>query len=208
MSLPPVADLLLYPTLLALVLMSILALGIGLERVVYAWQQRRCMRRGKQAILAHLREGKPTMAQAVNTTSPVHAATKLFELLLEGALKTRMGELKRGQSSVLRRAKKRLWVLGSIASIAPFVGLMGTVIGVMQAFSDIGAQGGGGFEVVSAGISEALVTTAAGIFVGVEAVLLFNYLKVCLADYAAELRDALDEIADFLPEAAHGAERP
>jgi biopolymer transport protein ExbB/TolQ len=208
MSLPPVADLLLHPTLLALVLMSILALGIGIERVVYAWQQRRGMRAGKRAILAHLREGKPTMAQAVNTTLPVHAATQLFELLLDGALKTRLGELKRGQSGVLRRAKKRLWVLGSIASIAPFVGLMGTVIGVMQAFSDIGAQGGGGFEVVSAGISEALITTAAGIFVGVEAVLLFNYLKVCLADYAAELREALDEIGDCVTEGAHGPEHP
>ena len=64
----------------------------------------------------------------------------------------------------------------------------------MTAFGAIAAEGAGGFAVVSAGLSQALVTTAAGIFVGVEAVLLFNTLKVFVADYAYELRESAEMI--------------
>jgi len=72
--------------------------------------------------------------------------------------------------------KKRLWLLATIASAAPFVGLFGTVIGIIRSFEDISKTGKGGFSIVAAGLSEALVATATGIIVAVTAVLIYNYL--------------------------------
>jgi len=77
-------------------------------------------------------------------------------------------------ASDLRRG---LWVIGTIGSLAPYVGLFGTVVGIIRAFQDMAVQGVGGFEVVAAGISEALVATAAGLFVAIVALIFFNYLQ-------------------------------
>jgi biopolymer transport protein ExbB len=74
--------------------------------------------------------------------------------------------------------KRGLWVIGTIGSLAPYVGLFGTVIGIIRAFQDMAVHGAGGFEVVAAGISEALVATGAGLFVAIVALLFFNYLQV------------------------------
>ena len=74
--------------------------------------------------------------------------------------------------------KRGLWVVGTIGSLAPYVGLFGTVVGIIKAFQEMAAHGAGGFEVVAAGISEALVATAAGLFVAIVALLFFNYLQV------------------------------
>ena len=74
--------------------------------------------------------------------------------------------------------KRGLWIVGTIGSLAPYVGLLGTVIGIIRAFQDMAEHGAGGFEVVAAGISEALVATAAGLFVAIVALLFFNYLQV------------------------------
>jgi biopolymer transport protein ExbB len=81
--------------------------------------------------------------------------------------------------------KRGLWVIGTIGSLAPYVGLFGTVIGIMRAFQEMAAQGAGGFEVVAAGISEALVATAAGLFVAIVALTFFNYLQVRAGNIAS-----------------------
>jgi biopolymer transport protein ExbB len=73
--------------------------------------------------------------------------------------------------------KRGLWVIGTIGSLAPYVGLFGTVVGIIRAFQNMAAEGVGGFEVVAAGISEALVATAAGLFVAIVALIFFNYLQ-------------------------------
>jgi biopolymer transport protein ExbB len=74
--------------------------------------------------------------------------------------------------------KRGLWVVGTIGSLAPYVGLFGTVVGIIRAFQDMALHGTGGFEVVAAGISEALVATGAGLFVAIMALMFFNYLQV------------------------------
>jgi biopolymer transport protein ExbB len=81
--------------------------------------------------------------------------------------------------------KRGLWVIGTIGSLAPYVGLFGTVIGIMRAFNEMAEQGAGGFEVVAAGISEALVATAAGLFVAIVALAFFNYLQVRVGSIAS-----------------------
>ncbi len=90
---------------------------------------------------------------------------------LEGILSTSRHEM----TSDLKRG---LWVVGTIGSLAPYVGLFGTVVGIIKAFQSMAEHGAGGFEIVAAGISEALVATAAGLFVAIVALLFYNYLQV------------------------------
>ena len=73
--------------------------------------------------------------------------------------------------------KRGLWIVGTIGSLAPYVGLFGTVIGIIRAFRDMAEHGAGGFEVVASGISEALIATAAGLAVAIVALMFFNYLQ-------------------------------
>jgi len=80
--------------------------------------------------------------------------------------------------------KRGLWIIGTIGSLAPYVGLFGTVVGIIRAFQAMAIEGVGGFEVVASGISEALVATAAGLFVAIVALSFFNYLQVRAAALA------------------------
>jgi biopolymer transport protein ExbB/TolQ len=79
-----------------------------------------------------------------------------------------------------QRYERALSFLGTVGSNAPFVGLLGTVIGVILAFAELGRNPKGGLEVVGPGISEALVATAVGLLVAIPAVVLFNYFKALL----------------------------
>ncbi len=84
--------------------------------------------------------------------------------------------------------KQNIWILGTIGSSAPFIGLFGTVVGIIKSFHNMSIAGTGGFSVVAGGISEALVATAAGLVVAIIAVIAYNYLQVRVAGINAELR--------------------
>jgi biopolymer transport protein ExbB len=87
------------------------------------------------------------------------------------------------QASLIRerqRYERALSYLGTVGSNAPFIGLLGTVIGVIISFGELGRNPKGGLEVVGPGISEALVATAVGLLVAIPAVVLFNYFKAAL----------------------------
>jgi biopolymer transport protein ExbB len=75
------------------------------------------------------------------------------------------------------RLEKRLTYLGTLGNNAPFIGLFGTVLGIIRAFRDLSLDTQGNSSVVMAGISEALVATAVGLFVALPAVLFFNYFQ-------------------------------
>jgi biopolymer transport protein ExbB len=70
-----------------------------------------------------------------------------------------------------------LWILGTIGSSAPFIGLFGTVVGIMRAFHSMALVGTGGFGVVAGGISEALIATALGLAIGIVSLVFYNYLQ-------------------------------
>jgi biopolymer transport protein ExbB/TolQ len=194
------------PTLIALMVMSVLALGIGLERLTAMWTYRKRMEGAADRILQHLKEGNLTMARAVNSTMPAHPGASLFELILSDE-HVRVNQVRRTQQRIVRSSRVRLWILATIGATSPFIGLFGTVLGIMDAFHRISEAGTGGFQVVSGGISEALITTAAGIFVGVEAMIFFNYLQSQTANFAAELKDATEEIVEGLGAAATEVKR-
>jgi biopolymer transport protein ExbB len=77
----------------------------------------------------------------------------------------------------LEALKGPLWVLATVGSSAPFIGLFGTVVGIIKAFHNMAIMGSGGFSVVAAGISEALIATALGLGVAIIAVIFYNYFQ-------------------------------
>ncbi|HEY6003203.1 MAG TPA: MotA/TolQ/ExbB proton channel family protein [Anaeromyxobacter sp.] len=102
------------------------------------------------------------------------------------------------------RLRRNLWILGTVGATAPFVGLFGTVVGIMHAFRHMALTGQGGFVVVAAGISEALVTTAGGIAVAIEAVVIYNFLNVHVGKLALDLKLLTEEYLEILREALPG----
>ena len=103
--------------------------------------------------------------------------------------------------------KENLGVLATIGATAPFVGLFGTVVGIINAFSKM-ATSGGGIASVSAGISEALVTTAFGLFVAIPAVWAYNYFQNRIDRFTVEMSNSGSEMAIyFLKEAGGSGEK-
>jgi biopolymer transport protein ExbB len=98
----------------------------------------------------------------------------------------------------LNSLERNLPIIGTIAVIAPFVGLFGTVLGIIRAFQDIALKGNSTPAVVAAGVSEALITTAAGLFVAVLAVIFFNYFKTRIKSYNQEMIVASNQLAEML----------
>lgn len=94
--------------------------------------------------------------------------------------------------------RQNLWILGTIGSSAPFIGLLGTVVGILRSFQEMAKTGSGGFTVVAAGISEALVTTAAGIVVAVIAVIAFNAFQTRWSQLVLTLRVHAEDLSEML----------
>jgi len=92
--------------------------------------------------------------------------------------------------------KSGLPILASVGSVAPFVGLLGTVLGIISAFQGIAATGSGGLSSVAAGIAEALIEHALGLAVAIPAVLAFNYLSTSIARDELTLTNAAGELVD------------
>ena len=101
---------------------------------------------------------------------------------------------------MMRAAQGGVAALGTIASVAPFVGLLGTVIGIIKAFGSIAVSNGGGAEVVSKGIAEALVTTACGLLVAIPSVAAYNYCAHKIKNMAKETDLAAYELVAWLSE--------
>ena len=98
----------------------------------------------------------------------------------------------------LEALKGPLWVLGTIGSSAPFIGLFGTVVGIIKAFHNMALMGSGGFSVVAAGISEALVATALGLGVAIIAVIFYNYFQTRIERIEAALTIASNRVLDAI----------
>jgi biopolymer transport protein ExbB/TolQ len=107
-------------------------------------------------------------------------------------------ELARRLEQLAAEARRGMGILASTGSTAPFIGLFGTVIGIITAFQGIAASGGGGIAAVSAGIAEALIVTAIGLIVAIVAVLVFNYLTARFDKFDMTMQHAASELVDYL----------
>ncbi len=106
--------------------------------------------------------------------------------------------------SELRRG---IWIIGTVGSLAPFVGLFGTVVGIIRAFADLSQGSAGGFPVVAASLSEALIATAAGLGVAIVALVLYNYLNTRAGAIAATYARAAERLVQAILFVESGATR-
>ena len=137
--------------------------------------------------------------------------TPMGAIFLEGlrwkniALEDLQSVLATSRQETVTDLRRGLWVLGTIGSLAPFVGLFGTVVGIMRAFHQMATEGSGGFAVVAAGISEALVATAAGLGVAIFALGFYNYLQVRAGNVSNVFARACERLVQALLYVESGA---
>jgi biopolymer transport protein ExbB len=100
--------------------------------------------------------------------------------------------------------KRGLGVLATVGATAPFVGLLGTTMGIVNAFTGMAASGSGGLSAISAGVAEALITTAFGLLVAIPAVWAFNYFTTKIDNLTAEMTYSSKEMIDYLIKGVSG----
>ncbi|MGM9992869.1 MAG: MotA/TolQ/ExbB proton channel family protein [Candidatus Bruticola sp.] len=106
------------------------------------------------------------------------------------------------------KLESNLPIISTIAVIAPFIGLFGTVVGIMNTFDSVAAKGQAGVAVVSAGVAEALVATATGLFVAITAVVFFNYFRARVSNVVADMNGAAARLSEMLELMRQGKEFP
>ncbi|HZJ55445.1 MAG TPA: MotA/TolQ/ExbB proton channel family protein [Myxococcaceae bacterium] len=112
--------------------------------------------------------------------------------------------LERQAQREVQSLKRGLGLLATVGSTAPFVGLLGTVMGIVNAFQSMALTGSGGLGTVSAGIAEALITTAFGLLVAIPAVMAYNYLQGWVDARAVDISESSNEFLDLVAKSAAG----
>ena len=171
---------------------SVLALAVVIDRLLALRGTERAVAHAGKALAEAVARGSASEAELARAAGKGAAATVLLPVaraVVRGVSPEDVARLVDARAfEALETLRQRLWVLATIGSIAPFVGLFGTVVGIMKSFHFIGETGAGGFAVIAAGISEALVATALGLGVAVVAVAFYNYFEARLERIEAALR--------------------
>jgi len=167
------------PILYILIGLSFLSIAVVIERYVTYLRNRIDVPDFTARIVGYLNEGDVHAARELAGTNRSAEARVTAEGLAnfdKRAAVTRelMDSMTMKQQ---QRLDKHLSILGTIGANAPFIGLLGTVLGIIRAFNDLALNSDGGPSVVMSGIAEALVATAVGLFVAIPAVVFFNYFK-------------------------------
>ena len=178
-----------------LVFCSVLTLAVIAE---HAWILLRVVRPGKPvaaAVMTRVAHNAFDEARLLARTasSPVG---HVFAGGLNGhPSQVALRDMERRRQELLHNLKRHLWLLATVGSLAPFIGLFGTVLGIVRSFHSMAVTGQGGFGVVAAGISEALIATAAGLVVAIIALAANNWLLSQLNAFGAFLRFRIEELA-------------
>ncbi len=197
-----------------LFIMSMLSVGVAVERIYTFVQARKQSKLYAPQVAKHLKDGRLKDAIAIST-SKNYRYSHLAKVVLAGLQEyqfqqeTGAGLSREDLMDTVRRAiqrasaltasdlKRMVPALATIGSTAPFVGLLGTVVGVINAFQGIAATGSGGIGAVSAGIAEALVETALGLLVAIPAVWFYNYLTGRVEYFNVEMDNSSSELVDY-----------
>ena len=164
-----------------LIACSIIMLGVVIERI---WALRGAVSSTASltaTLVPLLARGDFAAAREAVRRHRLCPARRVYGDLLEQSPTAALPDLERvadeRQFEEIEGCESYLWILGTIGSSAPFIGLFGTVIGIMRAFHSMALTGTGGFGVVAAGISEALIATALGLAIGIISLVFYNYLQ-------------------------------
>ena len=193
-----------------LFIMSAWSIGVMIDRWIAFQQARKQSRIFAPAVAGALKDGKIEEAISIaeqNKRSHLakvvtaglqeyqshQASTEISGETIEASKRA----LERAAAIVHAELKRGVSSLATIGSTAPFVGLFGTVLGIINAFKGISAQKSTGLAAVAGGISEALVTTAVGLFVAVPAVWVYNYFTSKIEGFDVEMDNSSSELIDY-----------
>ena len=197
-----------------LIIQSMISFGIAIERIYTFMQARKQSKLYAPQVAKHLKEGRLKDAIAVSSSKNYrysHLAKVVLAGLQEYQFQQESGSslgredlvdtvrraIQRASALTANDLKKGVAALATIGATAPFVGLLGTVVGIITAFQGIAATGSGGLAAVSAGISEALVETALGLVVAIPAVWFYNYLTGRIEYFNVEMDNSSSELVDY-----------
>lgn len=183
-------------TMWPLFICSVAVWGVVVERL---WTLRNWREKNREFLLSFSNlwlRGDKEGARKLCDRSQVDLAELAREMIDEPPNEKILLRLERRRLEQSAEMRRFLWVLGTIGSAAPFIGLFGTVVGIIKAFGSMAEAGAGGFNVVAAGISEALVATAAGILVAVIAVFFYNYFQVRVGELQFQLKMLAEEMLE------------
>jgi biopolymer transport protein ExbB len=197
-----------------LVIMSMWSFGVAIERYYTFLQARKQSKLYAPQVAKHLKDGRLKDAVAVSQAKTyqyshlakvVLAGLQEYQYQQEGGgsltrddiVDTTRRAIQRAGALTSNDLKKGIPSLATIGATAPFVGLLGTVVGVINAFHGIATTGSGGLGAVSGGISEALVETALGLVVAIPAVWMYNYFTGRLEYFNVEMDNSSSELVDY-----------
>ena len=184
-----------------LAICSFLSVFVFAERVWFFVQFRRQLRDLFDKAKNFLNQEKVEQAKGLGSLlDPLLQAP--YDVLFDretGTFETWTARRERALLETHSRLGRSLWVLGTVGSMAPFIGLFGTVVGIIKSFESIARSGRSGFSVVAGGLSEALVATAVGIGVAVVAIIFYNYLQVYLKGLYLEFRHKMEDLSERIP---------
>ncbi|HEU4939424.1 MAG TPA: MotA/TolQ/ExbB proton channel family protein [Vicinamibacterales bacterium] len=197
-----------------LVIMSMISFGVAIERIYTFTQARKQSKLYAPQVAKHLKDGRLKDAIAISSSKTYrysHLAKVVLAGLQEYQFQQESGSnlsredlvdtvrraIQRASALTANDLKKGVSSLATIGATAPFVGLLGTVVGIITAFQGIAATGSGGLGAVSAGISEALVETALGLVVAIPAVWFYNYLTGRIEYFNVEMDNSSSELLDY-----------
>jgi biopolymer transport protein TolQ len=190
----------------AMLLMSLVSVVITAERLVVFMRSKNASRRYAERMVKSLDAGE--LENAPKTEDHGHVG-RVIEAGLTAyktcpvededfTVETVARALERQSQREIQTLKRGQGLLATISSTAPFVGLLGTVMGIVTAFEQMAASGQGGLATVSAGVAEALVTTGLGLFVAIPAVFAFNFLQGWVDARAVDIAESSNEFLDYL----------
>ncbi|PKM99310.1 MAG: hypothetical protein CVU78_06995 [Elusimicrobia bacterium HGW-Elusimicrobia-2] len=179
-----------------LMLISLVSLTYAIERILYFVRNRKDIREFCQRIKVMIAENRFAEIISVCRREPAPVSRMVESGLAEPDRDTVI--IYELMTNVINTEKvhmeNNVGVIGTASHIAPLVGLLGTVVGIIKSFQSIASTGQGGGEVIAVGVAEALVTTAAGICIAVPAVILYNYLVRKISVNVQALSIVRDEI--------------
>ena len=191
-------------------IMSAWSIGVMIDRLMAYNAARTQSRQFAPAVAGALREGKLDEAiKIADRFKKSHLAKVVVAGLQEfrahqmssdipgEEIEASKRALERAEAIVGAELKRGVSSLATIGSTGPFVGLFGTVVGIINAFQGISSQKSTGLGAVAGGISEALVTTAIGLFVAIPAVMMFNYFTNRIEQFNVEMGNSASELVDY-----------
>ncbi len=188
-------------TVIALMFLSVISLAVIIERVILYYKSSRVRRELFMMDLAdQIRRGNITKAREIcQVAHTPFSSVAAVGVVLRGSSSTILDNAMERQITIETiKLERRIAIIGTIGSTSVYIGLFGTVLGIIRAFQDISQQGAGGMAVVINGIAEALICTAVGLCVAVPAVMAFNYCQSRIERFVMDMDLVASETRDLL----------